>query len=710
MKNILITFILFTIAKNNIAQNLLIPYRKGSLWGYANEEGKVIVTPKFTNTYLFGEEKYKPVFNKDANNNLLTGYIKNDGKVIIEPIYKQVYGLENETFVRYQGYKIIEDNKYGEYSATTKNSERLSNNYFVASMKDDGTMQNYMDSTGKILLKDVENINIIKKYGKGFFDIIFKKNKLIGIADYNAKIILQPKYEKINYVNELNKEDYYIVTTQGKTALITGDAKIIIPFAIQTIDEVKYTYTNDILFRVGKNKQQAIYNNTGKKLIGFTPKYIEVNMVTKNGKRVAEFNLIGKKNNEAIIQEMGVSEKISYMPDSEADKPFTRVEYNRNVEGKNVELFTKGDLYGLKYVENSTILIPPIYKKLGWCLDVSFQDNVAINYLYATTEKGVGIINAVNKIIIPIKYKDLKPSYSNNYQNNKVAHYIATKGNLKKGLLNHKNEIKIPFEYKDITDAFFGGTGTTCNFFVTNKNDLIGVVNSENKNILPEVYSSLQYLSNITDNNTKVYFIAKLADKGYGIIDKNNVAILPIKYDSILNTSLTFINNDNNYLKPITDFYFPVIENKKYAYVKSNGDYMIPPQNDELYRLLNPQQNEDEYYAVTKILDAKKRVFEYGLISNKRVIPHMDSGYFFPYYNVINDYKKGIIQFENLQQFQGMLFTKLNIIIPPAYFRISKSYTIKNHKLQYYELEKRLNNGESYVDIINENGLQFFEN
>ncbi len=712
MKIIIIIIYLFIVNDSLKAQNVLIPFRKGNLWGYANEEGKIIVEPKYNRTYLFGLEKYKYFLNKNINNEILMGLIKKSGEIIIEPIYNYIYEVEVASYITDINAYNYEDKYYREYCRFKKRGEKLTENYFVANTNanPNSLLQNYIDSTGKILLKDVENINIIKKYRTGFFNFIFQKNKLFGVADNGAKIIVQPKYEQLLYVKELNNEDYYIVTEKGRTGVITANSKIIIPFAVQNIKEVKYIDIDEILFRVIKNKQQAIYNNTGKKLIGFTQKYIEVKEEIKNSKTTVAFTLLDKENNEGNIMETGVSEKVYEARPDEENKPFSKIEYNRTINNKKVELFTKDNLYGLKYTDENKIIIEPKYKRLVWCTDVSFQNNVAINYLYATTEKGVGIINSENKIIIPIKYKDIRPSSNNTYYNNKATHYIVTKNNLIKGVLNHKNEMKIPFKYKEIEDAIFGETDTICNFFVTNKNDLIGIVNSNNKIILPDVYNSLVHLSNINQNNTNSYFLAKQAGKGYGIIDKNNIIILPIKFDSILNTSLTFNNNGYDYMKLITSHYFPVIENKKYAFVKSNGDYIIPPQNNTLYKLLNPEQYADEYYAVIKIVNEEKSVFVYGLISNKRIITQLDSGYYFQNYNVINNYKKGIIQIENLERLQGIAFTIINKIIPPIYYRITNSYTLKNNKIQYYELEKRLDNGESYIDIINENGLQFFEN
>jgi WG containing repeat len=715
MKNLLFIIVFFYTATASFAQDLLIPYRKGNLWGYANEEGKIVVEPKYSKTYLFGEDKYKYLINKNIKNETLIGLIKKSGEVIVEPKYNYVYEVEVATFIKNYNSNTFGDVAYYNYERYKKKGEKLIENYFLTSNKEAGGVQEYRDSTGKILMNNIEVLEITKKYGEGFFNFSYKQNNLIGVADYKAKIILLPKYESIEFVREINKADYYIVTEKGKTGLITATGKVIIPFAIQVIKKVKFPATEELLLKVFKNKQSAIFNASGKKLIGFTSKYIEINVTTKNSKEQITFELRDDENKNGTIQDE-TSEKSYDMPDKRyADMPPERnIIYFRSLNNKNIEIYKKEELYGLRYTDDSVIIIQPKYEKLVWCMDVSFQRNNGYNFMYVTTKNGIGIIDTENKIIIPTIYKDVYPSMYNNTYETFNSLYIVTKKDNTKGVLNNKNEKVVPFNYTSITDALYGKTDSTWNFLVKNKNNLLGIINNKNKTIIPEAYSHLEYASYLNQNFTKYYFIAKPFGKGYGIIDLNNTIILPTKYDSLINTYLNFRNTDYNYPKPITTHYFYVKENNQYSYVRSNGDYIIPPQNNPLRNLLNAYENETEYYAITEsYLKENKMVYNYELISSKRgiLIPG-DSAYYYNDINTINDYKKGIVQIENVRRLQGIAFINKGKIINPIYYRISKSYLLKNNKknIQYYELEYRPDYGEGYIDIVNENGLQFFEN
>ncbi len=98
MKFILTLLLTISIVENISAQTLLIPFRKDSLWGYANESGKIVVEPKYSNTKLFYKSKFSFLENKTDANKVIYGIINSNGNVIVEPKYSNIILLKDLDF------------------------------------------------------------------------------------------------------------------------------------------------------------------------------------------------------------------------------------------------------------------------------------------------------------------------------------------------------------------------------------------------------------------------------------------------------------------------------------------------------------------------------------------------------------------------------------------------------------------------------------
>src|SRR5690606_39734726 len=73
--------LLMSVAVSLSAQEL-IPFRKGNLWGYADDQGKIVIEPRFERTWFFTGDDVARVRQKG-----LYGYIDRSGNFVIPPKY-----------------------------------------------------------------------------------------------------------------------------------------------------------------------------------------------------------------------------------------------------------------------------------------------------------------------------------------------------------------------------------------------------------------------------------------------------------------------------------------------------------------------------------------------------------------------------------------------------------------------------------------------
>lgn len=229
-KSILLILLLFTISLAKAQQQPLVPYYDASkqLWGFADENHKLIVTPKYNRVDDFSDG-LAWVELKDK-----CGFIDTKGKEVIPPIYQSAesfYGgysvvqiKENYAVIDKKGNyvvpltanyiswyngevgKIAKSYTYGlvgkggklvlpiEYASIEKFTERL----FVFSKQNNkgdlmlGKM-GLVNSKGKIVLEQI--YDLIYPINEGFATI--KLNDRWGLMDSTGKVILKPIYEEL---------------------------------------------------------------------------------------------------------------------------------------------------------------------------------------------------------------------------------------------------------------------------------------------------------------------------------------------------------------------------------------------------------------------------------------------------------------------------------------------------------------------------------
>ena len=166
--------ILFFITIQTTAQEYRIPYRKGTLWGYADKLGKVAVEPEYDLVSDDGDHGRWKVLKNDK-----AGVIDETGKEILPVVY---------------------DNIQADY----KNAEY--HDYFIMQNEKKG----YADMNGKILLEPVYDKLILCNYpfsvGYTTYNFLVMQDKTWKLIDTTETVFLQD----ITAFNILEGANYFI--------------------------------------------------------------------------------------------------------------------------------------------------------------------------------------------------------------------------------------------------------------------------------------------------------------------------------------------------------------------------------------------------------------------------------------------------------------------------------------------------------------------
>jgi hypothetical protein len=184
-----------------------------------------------------------------------------------------------------------------------------------------------------------------------------------------------------------------------------------------------------------------------------------------------------------------------------------------------------------------------------------------------------GILNYSGKV--DYLYDSIcKPAESKNY-------FFALK-NKKWGVVDLENKVIIPFEYEKIEQDFNHSIRETTGF-VAQKNGNLGVIDSLNRIIIPFEYDAFSgWCDELPCNNYAV------KNKKFGIIDNNGKIIIPFKYDSI------YLYTENQ---------IKVKYNEKFGVVNIKNEIIVPLEYDVLifdYSYGDWKKNDTDKFVVRK--------------------------------------------------------------------------------------------------------------
>lgn len=360
---------------NSLSDNLLrilyykIQPKEYPKIGYLNTKGEKIIEPKFN----MGSEFYDDYANviKDS----LYGYVSKDGKETYFENYTDVFFYYGNTGIAKKNGRYGLINRKGD-SLTAFKYTMVSNfgfNHYKC--QTENKKSHILDSNGKIIFnKDLE-FDIQSHYFEKDSIIIFRetidKNKLNGLVSIDGKVIIEPKYENIFFIND---SELYIVQNKKKYGFINKYGKEVIPLIY---DKVGFNI-NENLIPVLKDGKWGYISRENETKIPF--EYDDASAFL-NGlafvKKRENYGCINTKNKVKVKFNL-----------KETKYPFFT---------NDLAIFEENGKYGF-INKKGKIKIPAIYDKA-----FPFVNELA----YVEIDGKVGYINKNGKEIIPVKYKQL---------------------------------------------------------------------------------------------------------------------------------------------------------------------------------------------------------------------------------------------------------------------------------------------------------------
>ena len=444
--------------------------------------------------------------------------------------------ISYQEFDKETGWKrilLLEPNKWG--FVNDKNEIMIPFAYDFVNPFENGLA--YAKNDGKEFFITKKNLKLEGEYDEArifsFGLAAVSKNKKWGFIDETGKLVIPMIYDEVDYFNQNNLSS---VSKNGKSGFINKKGVEIIPIIFEM---VKSEQLDDLVI-VRKNYKWAFFDNKGKQLSDFL--YNDVQRAWK-GDKTTFF-----ENGPASVKKNG---KYSFI--SKDLKPaFSNLVFDSATSfdsNRNAIVMNNGKFGIIK--NDGKIAIP-----LQYDLIENFNSNGNPNPQFYNFKKGnrYGLWNRNLKIV----GESTEDFYDRTYSN-QIA-YISFK-NLKGkyGLVNKEGVEKIPFIYDE--SLYFDGE----DFSIAKKNNLLGLIDINNKELIPFKYTEfsrldsdenfLFHVSNKSETriinlenktilsgyksiqsifNEPLKFIVQ-KDKKFGIVDVKNQIILPIEYDEISN-------------------------------------------------------------------------------------------------------------------------------------------------------------------------------
>lgn len=374
-------------------------------------------------------------------------------------------------------------------------------------------------NNGKLSLNNEQNkpiitdIDSIFSTSNVFYHVI--KNGKHGIYYISGKQCIPIEYDNIKrlYTN------YWLTTKDGKVGLCWSNGNQIFPTNYKDISILRREEYGKFDFFIVKKDKYTILNSHGKAI--FPTQYDEIRQ--HNDYYILE-NSSGTDclfNSGELVKGILVDYYVA---------PFLHQE---NGQTKKYYDFKKDNLWGI-IDGDGRIHIPALYQEH---LRFVYNCNENLSLCLVANYKGKrGIINFKNEIVLPFKYNRIMETEIRNIfeiettkglqlfnlQSNRIitpfyyeestsnANYIyLSKAHFKTPFDPQKEQIILPWEYSTVYNI------PGSHNFAVKKDGLFGVVNSENKVLVPFIYEDM-----ISTNRPNMLVITK--NNQYGIIDINN--------------------------------------------------------------------------------------------------------------------------------------------------------------------------------------------
>nr|WP_315158013.1 WG repeat-containing protein [uncultured Flavobacterium sp.] len=469
--------------------------------------------------------------------------IKLNGNVIVKPVYDYIDFLEND-------FKVKSNNKFG-----------------VINKKGEPVLETKYDSIG----------NGIQSY-------IVKLNNKYGTFTDKGIPLLPVKYSKIIYSNNASK-----------TALVRNEKKELRLILDNTI--LNYSFDNILIYKnaaiISKNSKKGLI--AGGKLI-LNPVYDNISI---DGKVLTDKDYIKK-----------TLDKNKYFIDNTPQNIFiTEIGHKKGLIENGIRIYddemdkiSNDYLRGIIIVEKDKkkgAYLPRTKQKIDIEYDIINCDGTR----FIELKKGSlsGMVDYKLNQILPLEYDDIQVMG--------MQSSLKIIKNKKQGWASAKGEILIPAMYDEIDDfnMFLSDADSFKNLFKVKNNDLTGVINLSNKEIIPIAFEYIFERKNFICGKTK--------DGKFGLYKKDGSVILKPEYNFVFESDnekskLLFALKGASYSIINTDgktIYDNTI--KKYGYILNEDNLICPFFDTEKSFLL--------------LQDAKNKYGVYDEINQKQSLPQI---------------------------------------------------------------------------------------
>ncbi|MBK0402039.1 WG repeat-containing protein [Adhaeribacter sp. BT258] len=393
---------------------ILIPFREGKLWGYADSTGAIKIRPQYLLTEPF-HDNVGQVHDKNG-----WGLVDFKGEELTKSRYSDISSF-------YQGLSRVRTNS-GWGIINKKAQEIVPTKYsWVELIQDTDKTQLYIRVSNEI----------------------YSPNKKYGLFNSSGKQILPVKYLKIEplgegYFNATDEFDNYLINSSGKIifaskALVSGKFQNGLLCILQDnefgfinkkgeiVVKPQFNSTQEFsenLAAVEKDGKWGYINESGKLII--KPIYKEASEFRRG------FAIVKNESGITLINKEGKS-----VLD-------TTYEYIRYEYYKNCYYLKEQNKFHLAIIQPESPYIKIV--KNNYYLEDSFSEGLApvSNYLVTAFSEGYGpkgYIDVNGILTIPFKYDNAKSFYNG---------YAFVNKNGEWGVINKKDSIVVPFKFKSI--------------------------------------------------------------------------------------------------------------------------------------------------------------------------------------------------------------------------------------------------------------------
>ena len=267
---------------------------------------------------------------------------------------------------------------------------------------------------------------------------------------------------------------------------------------IQIVDSENVNRDNLVIDKNLINGNYGLINSNGKLIVDYKFKYIQK-------------HTIDHKRKEVVFIAQSIDSKKKCLLNSKGEEVIRDI-YNK-IEFKNDEFLVQNEnnLFGV-ISKDYEMVIPAKYERIS-------KERVMNEYKYKVKSNNhYGYLNLDGTDDIPIIYNSIFPDYK--------YYLVDLKG--KYGLIGLKGQIIIEPQYELLIHLSSINLDGTVDLYAK-KNNLMGIIDINNKEVIPLKYDKIEMLTFNLENN----FIKVKKDKLWGIIDYSKNIIKPIEYEEI---------------------------------------------------------------------------------------------------------------------------------------------------------------------------------